>query len=153
MLMITVADSMTRWVHSSVQLFTVSKSSNCNIAWFKEIFLETSKQEEHATKGSYFTPNLLSNTPKVILSPIFKVQERSFCIFFTLTEVEWSYVVSVPWGPMVQSLWSTKSVVQVCVPFVNFACPPVVVEPWLLFLCQRKGLTHRLTCCEDWLWL
>ena len=53
-LMVTLTDTMARWVHSSVQLFTVSPPS-CNMAWLKAVFPETSKQEEHATKGSYST--------------------------------------------------------------------------------------------------
>lgn len=53
-LMVTLTDAMTRWVHSSVQLFVVSPPS-CNTAWFKSVFPGMSKQEEHTTKGSYST--------------------------------------------------------------------------------------------------
>ena len=64
--------------------------------------------------------------------------------------IEWTYVVGVLWGPVVQYPWSAEpGATSVSVPCVG-CCK---VEPWLLLACQWGGLTFRLIGCKDWPWL
>ena len=65
--------------------------------------------------------------------------------------VDWPYVVSVLRGPVALSFLVTWAKCSRCAFCMGCACPPIIVEPWLLFAHQWEGLTLRLIDCEDWL--